>query len=37
MRGYDKEFKEAAIKLAYEIGVKSASDQLGIPVTTLST
>jgi transposase len=35
MRVYDKEFKEEAIKLSCEIGPKAASDQLGIPVTTL--
>ena len=37
MRVYDKEFKEEAIKLSYEIGNKAASDQLGIPETTLYT
>lgn len=37
MRGYDKEFKQEAIKLSWEIGVRPASEQLGIPVTTLST
>jgi transposase len=37
MRVYDKEFKEEAIKLSYEIGNKVASKQLGIPVTTLYT
>jgi transposase len=37
MRVYDKQFKEEAIKLSYEIGVGPASEQLGIPVTTLST
>ncbi len=37
MRVYDKEFKEEAIKLSNEIGNKPASEQLGIPVTTLYT
>jgi len=37
MRVYDKEFKEEAIKLSYEVGSKAASQQLGIPVTTLYT
>jgi transposase len=37
MRVYDKEFKEEAIKLSYEIGNKVASKQLGITVTTLYT
>lgn len=37
MRVYDKEFKEEAIKLSYEIGSTAASQQLGIPVTTLYT
>lgn len=37
MRGYDKDFKDEAIKLSYEIGSKAAADKLGIPVTTLST
>jgi transposase len=37
MRAYDKEFREEAIKLSYEVGPKAASDQLGIPQTTLYT
>ena len=37
MRVYDKEFKAEAIKLSHEIGNKAASEQLGIPVTTLYT
>ena len=37
MRDYDKDFKEEAIKLSYEIGPSKASDQLGIPLTTLYT
>ena len=37
MRVYDKEFKEEAIKLSVEIGNKAASEQLGIPSTTLYT
>lgn len=37
MRVYDKEFKEEAIKLSREIGSKAASEQLGIPATTLYT
>lgn len=34
---YDKEFKEEAVKLSYEIGNKATSEQLGIPITTLYT
>jgi len=30
MRKYSKEFKEEALKLSDEIGVKKASEQLGI-------
>ena len=37
MRVYDKEFKEEAIKLSYEVGPTVASAQLGIPSTTLYT
>ncbi len=37
MRVYDKEFKEEAIKLSYEVGSTAASEQLGIPSTTLYT
>ncbi|MCI0184438.1 transposase [Sulfoacidibacillus ferrooxidans] len=37
MRVYDKEFKEEAIKLSYEVGPTVASNQLGIPSTTLYT
>ncbi len=37
MREYDKDFKEEAIKLSYEIGPTTAADKLGIPVTTLYT
>lgn len=37
MRVYDKEFKEEAIKLSYQIGPTAASNQLGIPSTTLYT
>ncbi|OGO90532.1 MAG: hypothetical protein A2Y17_01535 [Clostridiales bacterium GWF2_38_85] len=33
---YDKEFKEEAVKLSDEIGLKKASQQLGIPYYTLS-
>ena len=33
---YDKTFKEAAVKLSDEIGVKAATLQLGIPYYTLS-
>ena len=31
MPKYDKEFKEEAVKLSDEIGVKQAAEQLGIP------
>ena len=37
MRVYDKEFKEEAIKLSYEVGTKIASGQLEIPEDTLYT
>jgi len=37
MRDYDKDFREEAIKLSYEIGPTKASEQLGIPITTLYT
>ena len=34
---YDKSFKEEAVRLSDEIGVKNAAEQLGIPYYTLST
>ncbi|PKM90801.1 MAG: transposase [Firmicutes bacterium HGW-Firmicutes-12] len=37
MRDYDKDFKEEAIKMSYEIGPTKTSAQLGVPVTTLYT
>jgi transposase len=37
MRVYDKEFKEEAVKLSYEVGPTAAAEKLGIPVTTLYT
>lgn len=36
MRKYSKEFKEEALKLSDEIGVKSAASQLGIQYYTLA-
>ena len=36
MNRYDKQFKEEAIRLSQEIGVKHASEQLGIPYYTLA-
>ena len=36
MRKYDKEFKEEAVKLSDEVGVKQAAAQLGIPYYTLA-
>lgn len=33
---YDKSFKEEAVRLADEIGLKNAAAQLGIPYYTLS-
>lgn len=36
MRKYDKEFKEEAVKLSDEVGVKQASAQLGIPYYSLA-
>jgi transposase InsO family protein len=35
MRRYDKAFKEEAIRLSDEIGLKKAAEQLGIPYFTL--
>lgn len=34
---YDKSFKDEAVKLSDEIGVKAAASQLGIPYYTLSS
>jgi transposase len=34
---YEKSFKEEAVKLSDEIGVKAAANQLGIPYYSLST
>lgn len=36
MRKYDKEFKEEAVKLSDEVGVKQAAAQLGVPYYSLS-
>lgn len=36
MRKYDKEFKEEAVKLSDEVGVKQAAGQLGIPYYSLA-
>lgn len=36
-RSYSPQFKEEAIKLSDEIGMKKAAAQLGIPYFTLST
>lgn len=36
MRKYDKEFKEEAVKLSDEVGVKQAGTQLGIPYCSLA-
>ena len=33
---YDKSFKEEAVRLSDEIGVKKASEQLGVPYHTLT-
>ena len=33
---YDNEFKQEALKLSDEIGVKKASEQLGVPYYTLA-
>ena len=35
MKRYDKEFREQAIELSDEVGIKKASEQLGIPYATL--
>lgn len=37
MRDYDKDFREEAIKLSYEVGPTKAANQLGIPLTTIYT
>ena len=36
MSNYSKEFKEEALRLSDELGVKKASSQLGIPYYTLA-
>ena len=36
MRKYDKEFKEEAVKLSDEVGVKQAAAQLGAPYYSLA-
>jgi transposase len=36
MSTYDKQFKEEAVRLSDEIGVKKAADQLGVPYYTLA-
>jgi len=36
MRKYDKEFKEEAVKLSDEVGVKQAAVQLGVPYYSLA-
>lgn len=36
MKRYDKEFREQALKLSDEVGVKKAAEQLGIVYGTLS-
>ncbi|MBQ9468628.1 MAG: transposase [Clostridia bacterium] len=36
MSNYSKEFKEEALRLSDEIGVKKAASQLGIPYYTLA-
>ena len=34
-RGYNKEYKVQAVKLAHEIGSTKAANELGIPINTL--
>ncbi|MPM77721.1 hypothetical protein SDC9_124729 [bioreactor metagenome] len=36
MSEYDKEFKEEAVKLSDEVGVKQAAAQLGVPYYSLA-
>jgi transposase len=36
MSTYDKQFKEEAVRLSDEVGVKKATQQLGIPYYTLA-
>jgi len=36
MEKYDKQFKEEAVKLAKEVGLKKASEELGVSYHTLS-
>ena len=37
MRGYEKEFKEEAVKLSKEIGTNEVAKWLGVPKDTLSS
>ena len=37
VKQYDKEFKKQAVKLAMEVGSKTAAEELGIPKGTLGT
>lgn len=36
MRQYDKQFKEEAVRLSDEVGMRKAVEQLGIPYYTLA-
>ena len=36
MKRYDKSFREQALKLSYEVGVKKAAEQLGVIYGTLA-
>jgi len=36
MKRYDKEFREQALKLSDELGIRKASDQLGVVYGTLA-
>jgi len=36
MKRYDKEFREQALKLSDEVGIKKASEQLGVVYGTLA-
>ena len=36
MRQYDKQFREEAVRLSDEVGMRKAAEQLGIPYYTLA-
>ena len=36
MKNYSQEFKDQAVKLSEDVGVKKAAEQLGVSINTLS-